>query len=122
MKNNVLNLADYRMVENGQVSKVLVGKNWGKYVREHSRLDEMERLNESVTIIIPDGIYAITPSFFDELLVDVVKKLGRKDFQAKFRTMPVRQIAERGNRSDSSNENLPRLTNTPCQHRKSPPG
>lgn len=51
MKNNVLNLADYRMVENGQVSKVLVGKNWGKYVREHSRLDEMERLNESVTII-----------------------------------------------------------------------
>ena len=85
MKNNVLNLADYRMVENGQVSKVLVGKNWGKYVREHSRLDEMERLNESVTIIIPDGIYAITPSFFDELLVDVVKKLGRKDFQAKFR-------------------------------------
>lgn len=51
MKNNVLNLADYRMVENGQVSKVLVGKNWGRYVREHSRLDEMERLNESVTII-----------------------------------------------------------------------
>ena len=48
MKNNVLNLADYRMVEKGQVSKVLVGKNWGKYVREHSRRDEMERLNGTI--------------------------------------------------------------------------
>lgn len=47
----MLNLADYRMVENGQVSKVLVGKNWGKYVRKRSGPDEIERLNESVTII-----------------------------------------------------------------------
>lgn len=35
----------------GKFLRWLVGKNWGKYVREHSRLDEMERLNESVTII-----------------------------------------------------------------------
>lgn len=103
-KDNIINLEDYRAKDENRISKVFTGRDRGKYVREKSRIDELETQYENVTIIIPDEIYSINPSFFEEFLVNVVKKLGKESFFAKFKfisegdyeyDMPLNQAIDR---------------------------
>lgn len=84
-KNNVIYLETYRVVQGKKISKVFTGRDRGKLVREKSKLDSIEENNELVEIIIPDNIYSINPSFFEELFVNVVKKLGKSEFLKKFK-------------------------------------
>lgn len=83
---NTINLEDFRVkdIKKGIISKVFTGRDRGKKVREDSKLDKIEAENEKVEIIIPDNIYSINPSFFEELFVNVVKKLGKEKFIEKF--------------------------------------
>lgn len=83
---NSINLENFRVVDKkkGTISKVFTGRDRGKKVREDSKIDEIEATNETVSIIIPDNIYSINPSFFEELFVNVVKKLGKEGFLDKF--------------------------------------
>lgn len=83
--NNVIDLETFRVVKGSKISKVFTGRDRGKFVREKSRLDSIERNNDIVKIIIPDNIYSINPSFFEELFVNVVKKLGKDEFLKKFK-------------------------------------
>lgn len=85
-KDNIINLEDFRVkdAKTGVISKVFTGRDRGELVREKSRVDEIEKDNSSVIIVIPDNIYSINPSFFEELFVNVVKKLGKDKFLEKF--------------------------------------
>lgn len=78
---NTINLEDYRV----QGAKVLTGRDRGKYVRQTSNLDEIEAKYDEVIIIIPKDIYSIIPSFFEELFLNVILKLGRVKFFEKFK-------------------------------------
>lgn len=90
-KNNTINLEDFRVKDaiKGTVSKVFTGRDRGKKVRTDSNLDKIENDNESVEIIIPDNIYSINPSFFEELFVNVVTKLGKDAFLEKFKFISI---------------------------------
>lgn len=81
---NEINLETYRVRQGEKISKVFTGRDRGKFVREKSKLDIIEQNNDLVKIIIPDNIYSINPSFFEELFVNVVKKLGKDEFLKKF--------------------------------------
>ena len=83
-KSNEINLEEYRVKQGGKISKVFTGRDRGKLVREKSKLDIIEQTNDSIKIIIPDNIYSINPSFFEELFVNVVRKLGKDEFLRKF--------------------------------------
>lgn len=85
-RTNTINLENFRVkdIRKGTISKVFTGRDRGKKVREDSRIDLIEAENETVEIIIPDNIYSINPSFFEELFVNVVKKLGKEKFLEKF--------------------------------------
>lgn len=85
-KDNIINLEDFRVrdTKTGAISKVFTGRDRGEFVREKSRVDKIESNYSSVTIIIPNNVYSINPSFFEELFVNVVKKLGKDDFLKKF--------------------------------------
>lgn len=84
-KNNLINLEDYRVRDgNGSIAKVFTGRDRGEYVRIKSNIDKIESEYDSVVIVIPDQVYSINPSFFEELFVNVVKKLGKEKFRAKF--------------------------------------
>ncbi len=87
--NTVINLEDFRVKEGKKISKVFTGRDRGRFVREKSKLDEMEPCNETIEIIIPENIYSINPSFFEELFVNVVKKLGKEAFLKKFKITSV---------------------------------
>lgn len=66
-------------------SKVFTGRDKGKYVRETSRFDELESNYDIIEFIIPDKLFSINPSFFEELLINVVLKLGKDKFLDKFK-------------------------------------
>lgn len=101
---NIINLEDFRAKEGNRISKVFTGRDRGKYVREKSHIDEIEKKYESINIIIPENIYSINPSFFEEFLVNVVRKLGKEAFLKKFKfeskgdyeyEMPLNQAIDR---------------------------
>lgn len=100
----IINLEDFRAKEGNRISKVFTGRDRGKYVREKSRIDELETQYDEIIIIIPNQIYSINPSFFEEFLVNVVKKLGKEKFLSKFKfktdgdyeyEMPLNQAIDR---------------------------
>ena len=84
-KDNTINLEDFRVRDGQRVSKVFTGRDRGKYVRESSRIDKIETMYDTVNVVIPDNVYSINPSFFEEFLVNVVKKLGKEGFLNKFK-------------------------------------
>lgn len=79
MKNEI-KLEDFRTPG----AKIFTGRDRGEEVRIKSRIDEIEKENEQVIFIIPDNLYSINPSFFEELFVNVVTKLGKESFNKKF--------------------------------------
>jgi len=84
-KENTINLEDFRVRDSQRVSKVFTGRDRGKFVREHSKIDEIEANYKEVNVVIPNDVYSINPSFFEEFLVNVVKKLGKEEFLKKFK-------------------------------------
>ena len=78
--NVVINLDNFRVTG----SKVFTGRDRGKKVRQESRLDELEAQAPHIEIIIPENVYSINPSFFEEFLLNVVTKLGKEKFFNKF--------------------------------------
>ena len=85
-KGNTINLEDFRVRgKDGSIAKVFTGRDRGEDVRNASKIDEIEPIYETVNFIIPDNVYSINPSFFEELFVNVVLKLGREKFMEKFK-------------------------------------
>lgn len=76
-----INLEHYRTPG----SKVFTGRDRGVDVRVKSKINEIEAtLTEgTITIIIPEDIRSINPSFLEEFLFNVVKKLGKEAFYKK---------------------------------------
>lgn len=79
-QDNYINLEDFR----APGAKVFTGRDRGADVRKKSKLDEIEEKYDKVVIVIPDNVYSINPSFFEELFLNVVIKLGKEDFLKKF--------------------------------------
>lgn len=79
-KDNVINLEDFRV----SGSKVFTGRDRGASVRKRSKIDELIDRYPSVVVVIPDNLYSINPSFFEELFVNVVERLGREEFFRRF--------------------------------------
>lgn len=81
MKANItIDLAQFQSPK----SRVFTGRDRGAQVRKDSKIDKLEEENELITVVIPDGLFSINPSFFEELFEHVVVKLGREKFFAKF--------------------------------------
>lgn len=75
-----INFEDFRV----KGSKIFIGRDVGKHVKIESRINELEKSCSSIDFIIPDNVYSISPSFFEDLLTDVVQKLGKEKFFEKF--------------------------------------
>lgn len=84
--NNIINLEDYRVSssDNKVISKVFTGRDRGQDVRIRSEIDVLETKYNKIKIIIPNNVFSINPSFFEELFVNVVTKLGKERFLDKF--------------------------------------
>lgn len=63
MADAVINLEEFRVKKGNAISKVFTGRDRGEMVRKKSKIDELEREFDKVTIIIPKDIRSINPSF-----------------------------------------------------------
>ena len=79
-RDNIINLEDFR----AKGAKVYTGRDRGKKARKDSNINQIEENYDKVIIIIPENVYSIIPSFFEELFLDVVIKLGKEKFLEKF--------------------------------------
>ena len=77
---NIINLEEFRTPK----AKIFTGRDRGEQVRKDSKIDEIESKFDSVDFIIPANLYSINPSFFEELFINVVEKLGEEEFYKKF--------------------------------------
>ena len=86
MKIAHINLENYRSEDKVRhiKAKVFTGRDRGQEVREKSKIDELENSNDRIIIEVPDDIYSINPSFFEELFFNVVTKLRKDAFLEKF--------------------------------------
>lgn len=84
-KDNIIDFEDFRVIgKDGSIAKVFTGRDRGEDVRKASHIDEIEERYDKVIIIIPDNIYSINPSFFEEFFINVILKLGKDKFREKF--------------------------------------
>lgn len=78
---NTINLETYRTPG----SKVFTGRDRGADVRKKSKIDSLSQSDQQTTILIPQDIRSINPSFLEEFLINVVTKLGAAGFKEKFK-------------------------------------
>lgn len=76
-----INLQDFRTAG----SKVFTGRDRGVEVRKKSKIDTIINEYDEISIIIPEDIRSINPSFLEEFLLTVVTKLGETGFNNKFK-------------------------------------
>lgn len=65
-------------------AKIFTGRDRGEEVRIASKIDELADKYDHIKIIIPDNLFSINPSFFEELFVNVVTKYKEIGFNEKF--------------------------------------
>jgi hypothetical protein len=65
-------------------AKVFSGRERGKYWRRQFRLDELDRADHRVTVVVPDDILALNLSFFLSLFGESVRFLGPEGFRDKY--------------------------------------
>lgn len=65
-------------------SRVFTGRDRGIEVRKATKIEKLETENDKVIIIVPRDIGSINPSFLEEFLYSVVRKLGSDLFFEKF--------------------------------------
>lgn len=65
-------------------SKIFTGRDRGLHVKKESKINEITDKNDRINFIIPDNLFSINPSFFEELFVDIVLKIGKDEFYKKF--------------------------------------
>ncbi|MBD5179638.1 MAG: STAS-like domain-containing protein [Bacteroidales bacterium] len=86
-----INLNNYRTKVGRTRSRVFTGRDRGAEVRDHSGIDTLFSESEPLTIIIPDDIFSITPSFLEELFKNIVQQYGKETtiqnvkFEGKYR-------------------------------------
>ena len=66
-------------------SKIFTGRPQGEKARAELRLDDFDKNNESVDIIIPDDTFSVNSSFFLGMFQQSIKKLGEERFREKYR-------------------------------------
>ena len=61
------------------------GNPRGAAVRRAAALDESDRKGESVVVIVPDDVLAVTASFLSGLLARSIRDLGEETFRERYR-------------------------------------
>ena len=75
-----INLQQYRIPN----SKILYDKDFGIQARRKLKLDEIDKTEEQVTIIIPNDIWALNSSYFIGMFEKSMQCLGEEIFRKKY--------------------------------------
>ncbi|MPS66648.1 DUF4325 domain-containing protein [Chryseobacterium sp.] len=65
-------------------AKIFTGRDRGLEVKTSSKINDLANEYDIIEFIIPDNLFTINPSFFEELFIDIVQKIGKEGFYKKF--------------------------------------
>lgn len=72
----------------------LVHEDFGRLLRSHTRLDEIESRFDTVEILFPENLFTVSQLFLRGFIGASVKKYGRDGFRKKFRiTLPSHLVS-----------------------------
>lgn len=66
-------------------SKIFTGRDIGLDIKKKSKINSIFENNDLIEFIIPDNLFSINPSFFEELFIDIVLKFGKETFFKKMK-------------------------------------
>lgn len=75
-----INLSEF----NTDNPRALVGKENGFNTRHASKIDELAKNHEQIDIFIPNNVWAVNPSFLEELFRNAINTYGEEGFKDKF--------------------------------------
>jgi hypothetical protein len=75
-----INLAKFR----GDRSTVFTGRPQGEVARKELKLDDLDKVDEVIELVIPKGTTSFNSSFYLGLLYDSIKKLGERKFKERY--------------------------------------
>lgn len=75
-----INLQQYKIPN----SKILSGRDFGTQVRQKLKLDEIDKTEEQVIIVIPDDIWSLNSSYFIGVFEKSIHYLGEENFRKKY--------------------------------------
>ena len=75
-----ISLAQFR----GSKSTLFTGRPQGEEARKKLKLDELDKADVEVELLIPDDTTSFNPSFYLGLLFNSIKKLGVDNFLKKY--------------------------------------
>ena len=81
MKAKEIDLRKYKNAE----SRVFTGREEGKKARIDSHLDDLDKTNELIKVIIPDDTVSINSSFFLGMFKDSLEDLKEEKFKEKYK-------------------------------------
>ena len=88
-KHDIINLGDF--IDSEYLNRVhtLYGNSLGETTLYESNLENRIKSSNKVTIVIPEEIYSVNPSFLEALIRPIVKELGKQGFENKvnFKTL-----------------------------------
>lgn len=76
---------DLNEARTSPAAKVFAGRERGKYWRQRFKLDDLDKSNEPVEVVIPEDVISLNISFFLSLFGESVRTLGREGFIAHYR-------------------------------------
>jgi len=72
-------------------AKVFTGRDRGQEVRKKSKIDELAESDSDLTIVLPEEVRSINPSFLEEFLINVVRRYGRDGFRSRVKFTTARR-------------------------------
>ena len=81
----VIDLEKFRTSNKTTKSRVFTGRDRGRDVRISSDIDKQFANSDTLTIIVPDDIFSITPSFLEEFLFNIVRDYGKENVVNKLK-------------------------------------
>ena len=80
MEPKVIHLLNYTKPDVG----VLAGRDRGEKARKEEGLDQLDRGDSVVTVVIPDSVYSVNSSFFLGMFDKSIQLLGADDFRRRY--------------------------------------
>ena len=74
--------------------RTLSGHDRGVEARALLKLDELDEDNRHVSVVVPESVVAISPSFLQGMLTRSIRKLGRAQFERHYNFQSNRYIRE----------------------------
>ena len=80
-----MNTIDMSRARTNNEAKVFAGRARGRHWRNEFHLDDLDRADEAVQILIPEDIVAVNISFFLSMFGKSVRELGKDAFRQHYK-------------------------------------